>query len=81
MNVFIKLLTIAFAVIIAVSLFTCIIAFPVMLLWNWLMPIIFGLPVITFWQALGVALLSSILFKSRDINKITQETRDLWGKL
>jgi hypothetical protein len=35
---------------------------PVMLLWNWLMPSIFGLPVITFWQALGLNLLSSILF-------------------
>ncbi|MBI3136344.1 MAG: hypothetical protein HYZ14_16835 [Bacteroidetes bacterium] len=34
----------------------------VMLLWNWLMPVLFGLSVITFWQALGVLVLSKILF-------------------
>jgi hypothetical protein len=36
----------------------------VMFLWNWLMPVIFALPVITFWQAWGLVLLSHILFKS-----------------
>jgi hypothetical protein len=34
----------------------------IMLLWNWLMPEIFGLQVITFWQALGLFILSRILF-------------------
>lgn len=34
----------------------------IMLLWNWLMPLIFGLTVITFWQALGILALSKILF-------------------
>jgi hypothetical protein len=33
-----------------------------MLLWNWLMPIIFDLTTITFWQALGLLVLSKILF-------------------
>jgi hypothetical protein len=33
-----------------------------MLLWNWLVPTIFNGPVITFWQALGILLLSKILF-------------------
>jgi len=37
---------------------------PLMLLWNVLMPKIFGLPEITFWQACGLNILSSILFKS-----------------
>ncbi len=37
---------------------------PVLILWNWLMPEIFGLKSITFVQALGLSLLSSILFKS-----------------
>ena len=32
-------------------------------LWNWLMPIIFGLPIITFWQAIGLNILSAILIK------------------
>jgi len=34
----------------------------VMALWNWLMPAIFGLGVISFWQALGIFVLSRILF-------------------
>jgi len=34
----------------------------VMSLWNWLMPALFELPVITFWQALGLLVLSRILF-------------------
>lgn len=33
-----------------------------MLLWNWLMPLLFGLAVVTFWQALGILALSKILF-------------------
>ncbi len=33
-----------------------------MLLWNMLMPVIFGLTVITFWQALGLFVLARILF-------------------
>ena len=37
---------------------------PLMLLWNWLMPTIFGLTEITFWQACGLQLLATILFKS-----------------
>ena len=35
----------------------------VMWLWNWLMPDIFGLPEITYWQGWGLLLLSCILFK------------------
>ena len=34
----------------------------VMGLWNWLMPAVFGSRVITFWQALGLLVLSRILF-------------------
>lgn len=37
-------------------------AVALMLLWNWLMPVIFGLTVISFWQALGLLALSKILF-------------------
>ncbi|MDR3715428.1 MAG: hypothetical protein P4L51_21685 [Puia sp.] len=32
------------------------------LLWNALMPVIFHLPIINFWQALGLLLLTKILF-------------------
>lgn len=33
-----------------------------MLLWNWLIPSLFNGPVINFWQALGILVLSKILF-------------------
>ena len=39
-------------------------AIPVWLLWNWLMPVIFGLPTITVWQALGLALLANCLTRN-----------------
>lgn len=35
-----------------------------MLLWNWLVPLLFKGPPITFWQALGLFVLSKILFGS-----------------
>jgi hypothetical protein len=34
----------------------------VMLLWNWLMPVIFGLAAITYWQAFGIVLLAKLVF-------------------
>jgi hypothetical protein len=40
-----------------------------MWLWNWLMPILFNLPTITFLQALGINALSTILFKSNITTK------------
>ncbi|MBN2601403.1 MAG: hypothetical protein JXR87_05390 [Candidatus Marinimicrobia bacterium] len=40
-----------------------IFGFFVMVLWNWLMPVIFGLGIITYWQAWGLVLLSHLLFK------------------
>jgi Ca2+/H+ antiporter, TMEM165/GDT1 family len=36
--------------------------FVVMGLWNWLMPALFGWHAITFWQAIGLLILSKILF-------------------
>ena len=33
----------------------------VMVLWNWLMPELFGWPVVGFWQAVGLLVLSKIL--------------------
>jgi hypothetical protein len=34
----------------------------VRLLWNWVLPPLFGWPAVTFWQALGLLALSRILF-------------------
>ena len=39
-----------------------LLSFIVMWLWNWLTPALFGWHVITFWQALGILVLSKILF-------------------
>ncbi len=36
--------------------------FVVMHLWNWLMPALFGWHLISFWQAVGLLVLSKILF-------------------
>lgn len=33
----------------------------VMWLWNWLMPSIFGLPILTFWQSVGLLVLCRLL--------------------
>jgi hypothetical protein len=43
-----------------------------MLLWNWLMPYVFGLVGLTYWQSFGFVILSNILFKSNDY-KLTKE--------
>ena len=45
-----------------VLLFVTLISTVLMLLWNWLLPEIFGLPEISFWQAFGLLLLSKIIF-------------------
>ena len=34
-----------------------------MLLWNWLMPVVFGLPSIGFFKSIGLLVMSFILFK------------------
>lgn len=38
-------------------------ALPTMLLWNAVMPELFHVPAISFWQALGLLLLSGLLFR------------------
>jgi hypothetical protein len=42
--------------------FATVFSYVVMHLWNWLMPPIFGWHVINFWQAVGLLVLSKILF-------------------
>ena len=51
-------LKIAIFLTIAIAVFGNVVRY----LWNWLMPSIFGLPAITFWQAVGLLALSWILF-------------------
>lgn len=44
------------------ALICTLLSAPVFLLWNELMPAIFGLPTISFWQAFGLMLLCRLLF-------------------
>ena len=37
---------------------------PVYFLWNWIMPIVFGLPTVTIWEALGISLLANCLTRN-----------------
>ena len=53
-----RILKVLILAIVAIPLF----GFIVMSLWNWLMPTIFGLHAITFWQGFGLLFLARILF-------------------
>ncbi len=55
---------IAPAAILGIVLFIALGGELVMLLWNWLLPPLFGWRVITFWQAFGILALCRILFGS-----------------
>ena len=43
-------------------IFAALFGFIVMSLWNWLIPALFGGRLITYWQAIGILILSKILF-------------------
>lgn len=57
-----KMVWIAPAAILGMAVFIAIGGTVVMLLWNWLAPLLFGLPVISFWQSIGLLALGRILF-------------------
>ena len=57
-----RLLFIAPLALLGILLFVAVGGALVMLLWNWLLPQLFGWPEITFWQALGLLTLCRILF-------------------
>lgn len=61
MNQFVGMLVVGVMVLFVVA---ALMSLPVMLLWDWLMPQIFGLPTITWFQAWGLLFLCGLLFKS-----------------
>ena len=63
MNNFLTSLGTLIVAILLIAIFGLILAFPVMWLWNWIMPAIFGLVKISFWQAFGINLLCGFLFR------------------
>ena len=50
--------------IIIVAVVSLVAAIPTYFLWNWLMPTIFSIKTVTFWQAWGIVFLTGILFKN-----------------
>jgi hypothetical protein len=58
----------------------------VMYLWNWVMPAIFGMHVITYWQAFGLLALSWLLFGGprllpRDRGHWRHRMRERWEQM
>jgi hypothetical protein len=58
-------------IIVGLLILACLLfGLPLQILWNTLMPTIFNLPYISFWQACGLQLMAALLFKSNiDIKK------------
>lgn len=76
-----KMIFIAPLAILGMLLFTAIGGGLVLLLWNWLLPSLFGLPQITFWQAIGILALCRILFggfglRGGNRSRMTPEERE-----
>lgn len=72
---------IAPAAILGMALFAFIGGEIVRLLWNWLLPPLFGFPQVTFWQALGLLALCRILFggcglRGSNRSRMTPEQRE-----
>ena len=64
--------------IIIMLLLAFIFGFFVMWLWNWLMPEIFSLPEITYWQAWGLVLLAHIFFKASGFHHNSRNNDSRW---
>ena len=69
----IKALMSLFLVFITALLIVLIMAIPAMFLWNWLMPLIFGLMKLTFIQMVGLLWLSHLLFSHIQWNNKKKE--------
>ena len=48
--------------ILAAAVFGLVFGYLVMILWNWLMPAVFGITTITYWQAFGIVILAKLIF-------------------
>ena len=56
-----KVFKVIFFIILGITI-AFFIGYIVMRLWNWLMPDLFGLPTVGYWQAVGILLLAKIIF-------------------
>jgi len=57
-----RILKMVLAFVLFAPLLVAVLGYVVMSLWNWLTPALFGWHPITFWQAVGLLILSKILF-------------------
>jgi len=69
MDTFYKIIGGLIAIVGGLALGCLILGLPVMLLWNWLMPELFSLKEVTFFQAVGLSLLSGFLIKGVSTSK------------
>jgi hypothetical protein len=58
----------------------------VMWLWNWLLPPLFAIRPITFWQALGIMVLSRMLFGGFGVrgvarSRMRERMEERWGRM
>ncbi|WP_394974104.1 hypothetical protein [uncultured Croceitalea sp.] len=56
-----KVVKVIFFIILGI-LIAFLVGYIVMRLWNWLMPDLFGLPMVGYWQAVGILILAKIIF-------------------
>lgn len=73
MTVLLQLLVTWGAALCAWLVISALVSIPTALLWNWLMPNLFGLPEIGIVQAFGLLVLSALLFGSRKVDVQTDE--------
>ena len=79
-----RIIGMAFIGVVFAVLFAFVFGLVVKLLWNWLMPAIFGLPLISYWQAFGIVILAKLLFGAfgphhrNSHNHFSRKIRDKW---
>lgn len=57
----VKICKVLFFIVLGLSI-AFLVGYVVMRLWNWLMPELFGLPTVGYWQAVGILILAKIIF-------------------
>ena len=67
MKTFDKVVEVATPVVLYLLLYMALLGFPTMVLWNWLIPQIFGLPKIDTLQAMGLLILGNTLFSGTNV--------------
>ena len=58
----IRIVGMVLAGVVGAAVFALVFGWLVMVLWNWLMPAIFHLGLITYWQAFGIVVLGKLIF-------------------